>query len=260
MSNKTQNPQPRRGASRSGKPQSGSNPWLAKGFAVLISVSGLLLMVLLSVKLIQLPIARVGVTGDLKYVSREQISELVAPHLYGGFIAVDLEGIRQVLQDLPWVSRVILKRQWPDGLNIEVHEHRAIAQWQKDSFVNSAGEVFTPVEKTKITELPRLSGPDTSQQQVMANYRSMTRLLDKAGLKLLSLEIDNRGSWRCVISGDRQLVLGRVDVIKRMQKFLLLYRTFNEQERRQLARIDLRYTNGLSVAWKDQAKVSIASR
>jgi len=88
----------------------------------------------------------------------------------------------------------------------------------------------------------------------------MTRLLDKAGLKLLSLEIDNRGSWRCVISGDRQLVLGRVDVIKRMQKFLLLYRTFNEQERRQLARIDLRYTNGLSVAWKDQAKVSIASR
>lgn len=260
MSNTTQSSQLRRGASRSGKSESKAQPWLAKGFAVLISLSGLLLIVVLVVKVVQLPIARVGVTGDLKYVSREQISELVAPHLYGGFVAVDLEGIRQVLQDLPWVSRVVLKRRWPDGLNIEVHEHRAIARWKQHSFVNHSGEVFTPADKVEIADLPQLSGPDSSQQQVMANYRSMTRLLDKEGLELLSLEIDDRGSWRCLISGGRELVLGRVDVIKRMQKFLLLYGTFSEQERRHLARIDLRYTNGLSVAWRDKGKVSIASR
>ncbi len=260
MNNKTQNSHPRRGASRSGRSESEFKPWLAKGFAVFISVSGLLLMLLVIVKLVQLPIARVGVTGDLKYVSRAQISELVAPHLYGGFIAVDLESIREVLQDLPWVSRVVLKRQWPDGLNIEVHEQRAIAQWQQHSFVNHSGEVFTPEEKVLIADLPQLSGPGNSQQQVMANFRKMTRLLDQAGLKLLSLEMDDRGSWRCLISGNRHLVLGRVDVIKRMQKFLLLYGTFNEQERRQLAQVDLRYTNGLSVAWQDKAKVSIAAR
>lgn len=260
MNHQTQNPQQRRGASRQGKCKTAANPWLVKGLAVFVSISGLTLVGVLTIKLMQLPIARVGVSGDLKYVNREQISGLVAPHLSAGFVSVDLEDIRSVLQGLPWVSRVVLKRQWPDGLDIQVHEHRAIARWQQSSFVNHSGEVFTPETRIEIADLPQLSGPDSTQQQVMANYRKVTRLLDQAGLKLLSLEIDNRGSWRCLIDGNRELVFGRVDVVKRLQKFLLLYATFSEQERQQLARIDLRYTNGLSVAWQSASKVSVASR
>ena len=250
----------RRGASRSVRLESDVSPWLARVFAVFIALSGLVLMLVVVINLIQLPIVRVGVTGKLEYVTREKISELVAPYLNSGFVAVDLGGLRDALEDLPWISRVVLKREWPDGLNIEVHEQRAIAQWQQHSFVNHSGELFTPNKKVVIADLPKLSGPDSSQRKVMVNYRKMAQFLGQSDLKLLSLKIDDRGSWRCLITGNRELVLGRIDVIKRMQNFLLLYETFNERERQQFAQIDLRYTNGLSVAWNDKEKVRIAAR
>jgi len=250
----------KRGASRHMKAEPQMNSLLGQIIAIGIALAGLALSIFVTMTLLQLPVARVGVSGELKYVSRERISERVAPFLDSGFIAVDLDAIQAAMQDLPWVSRVVVKRQWPDGLDIQVFEHQAIAHWQVDSYVNDNGEVFTPDIKVDIADLPSLSGPDSSQQEVMSHYRKMVRLLQDVGLELQSLAVDERGSWLCSLNGDRVLVFGRNDVLQRTKNFLEIYTNLSDTEKQKISRVDLRYTNGLSVAWRHDSEIDLASR
>ena len=62
-------------------------------------------------ELSQLPIERVVVSGDLQRVSREQLESMVTESLQGGFLGADLHYVREPLEALPWVFRVVVKRR-----------------------------------------------------------------------------------------------------------------------------------------------------
>ena len=72
---------------------------------------------------------RVAITGDLAHVSRDALTERISGSLSGGFLWLDLAAIREPLEALPWVHRVVVRRQWPDSIEVRVIEQRAIAHW-----------------------------------------------------------------------------------------------------------------------------------
>ena len=71
---------------------------------------------------LQVPVERVMVSGDLRQVSRERLTESVKRSLQGGFLWVDLQQIRAAVEKLPWVYRANIKRRWPSSLEIQVVE------------------------------------------------------------------------------------------------------------------------------------------
>jgi cell division protein FtsQ len=219
---------------------------------VLGCLSALLaLVVFAGWQLSRLPIEKVAVTGDLARVSRERMESMVNEALQGGFIGADLQLIREPLEELPWVYRVTVKRRWPSTLEIRVKEQLPIARWGERGFLNHEGEVFVPDNAADVGELPRLEGPDGSQRLLMNHYKTIAQGLTPAHLQILSLSMDARGSVSVNLVSGGELIFGRTELDRKLERFLAIYRAELAGRSNQLARVDLRYEHGLSVAWAD---------
>lgn len=217
------------------------------GVGVLLAAGGLV-----GWKLLSLPVNRVAITGDLAHVSRDALTARISDAVSGGFLSLDLDEVRGPIEALPWVHRVIVRRQWPDSIEVRVVEQRAIAHWGDDAYLNHAGEVFTPLDATAIPGLPRLSGPAGSHVSVMEQYRLVQERLQSLGLRVSALAMDQRGGLRAQLDSGGELVLGREDISERLDRLETIYRT--ELQGRAFARVDLRYSHGAAIAWRESQK------
>jgi cell division protein FtsQ len=82
----------------------------------------------------------------------------------------------------------------------------------------------------------------------MRQYRLMSQLLGDEQLTLQHLEMDARGSWTARIDENVELVLGRQEPLEKLRRFLWVYRKYLAADFATVARVDMRYINGLAVA------------
>src|SRR5690606_31253608 len=92
------------------------------------------------------PIARIGVQGELSYVSQQAIQERIEPYASASFFSVDLEAMRLELEAMPWIARAEVRRVWPDQVTIRLVEQLPIARWGEEALLNNQGRAFAPTE------------------------------------------------------------------------------------------------------------------
>lgn len=86
----------------------------------------------------------------------------------------------------------------------------------------------------------------------MQQYWSLTQVLRPLGHSIAQLELRARGSWFVTTSEGLELLLGRDEILEKMRRFTSIYELELKQRINQVARVDLRYANGLAIAWRDQ--------
>jgi len=245
-----------RGATRKQKPPRAAR--VGSGFSVLLrrACAGLALVAALTLLgsgawfLKSMPVERVMITGELNHVDRALLQQTINESLSGGFLWLDLQGLKAPLEELPWVDRVVVRRQWPDSIEIRVIEQRAIARWGESALLNHAGEVFAPSADGDSSELPLLSGPDGSHARLMQYFRLVQEHLQPIGLQVQSLHMDQRGGLKARLAGGEELLFGREQIQEKLQRLQVLYARRLTKRRGDLASIDLRYSHGAAVAWK----------
>lgn len=249
------------GATRKTMPGRGRLQRLGSAALGISTVLGVLALVGVGAwKLLSLPVERVVVTGDLEHVSRDELMSVISGSISGGFLWLDLQAIRQPLESLPWVHRAVVRRQWPDSIEVRVIEQRAIAAWGDSAYLNHAGEVFDPQSAVPADRLPELAGPPGSQGEVMMRYKQVQERLQPLGLTVVALEMNARGGLLATLAGGGELVLGRNDLEARLERLELIYRAQLRERRGEMARVDLRYSHGAAVSWKQQDKTQDQDR
>ena len=227
------------------------------------TITGLLLIVML-VAIVSLakhglsdpyrfPLEVVEVKGDFRYLDKQQLQGAVAAHVDGGFFAVDVNAIRTVAEQLPWVYKARVRRVWPATLQIFIEEQQVIAQWGEQGYLNRYGEPFFPEQLNTALKLPALAGPEGHELRVLENYRRVTRTLAPLGITVARMELDSRRAWHLQVGEGVLLELGRVDTRERLQRFISAYPTVFAERIEHLKRVDLRYSNGFSVDWQQLA-------
>ena len=195
------------------------------------------------------PIAKVSVQGDLTYVTQQAVQARMAPFVEASFFEVDLEALRHDLEQMPWIAHVEARRIWPDQVMVRLDEQLPIARWGDEALLNNSGQAFAPNDLAEYEHLPQLHGPKRAQLRVMQQYQLLSQMLRPLGFSIARLELRARGSWFLTTSQGIELLLGRDQVIEKMRRFTAIYQQALEQESGNIARIDLRYANGLAVAW-----------
>ena len=206
------------------------------------------------------PIEHIRVTGDLENLQRESVQELIQPALTGGFLKADLDLVRHQLESLPWIYEASVRRRWPASLQINVVEQRPIARWGKKGFINHSGEVFQSRRADEELALPALRGPDGSARELMSQYLRLKPLLRPLGLELRALELDSRGQLRATTTSGMELVLGNSEFVERIQRFAAIYPQHLQQRLEDIERVDLRYDNGMAVAFSAPENEAEASQ
>ena len=75
------------------------------------------------------PLAEVQVINELQEVQRSEIEQSLSELLRGNFFTVDVDALRQSLEQLAWVRRAEVWRKWPARLEVRIEEHQAAANW-----------------------------------------------------------------------------------------------------------------------------------
>ncbi|SFQ24528.1 cell division protein FtsQ/DivIB [Pseudomonas borbori] len=197
------------------------------------------------------PIAKISVEGDLSYVSQQAVQQRIEPFATASFFGVDLPGMRHELEQMPWIASAQVRRVWPDQLLVRLEEHLPIARWGDEALLNNQGKAFAPKEQANYQHLPQLYGPKRAQQQVMQQYQVLSQMLRPLGFSVVRLELRERGSWFLSTGQGIELLLGRDHLVEKMRRFSAIYDRALKVQQTNIARIDLRYANGLAVTWRE---------
>jgi len=204
------------------------------------------------------PVGALVVEGPFQRVTAVQVQAAAAEGLQGGFLSLDLGELRDRVAALDWVDSVRVNRVWPDVVRVRITEHRAAASWGETGLLNIRGELFTTHARHPYAELPRLSGPTGSEQDVARLYLAVRGRLADAQLALDSLSMDARGAVEVVLGGGQRIKLGRHDVDARLQRFFAVVAPALAGEIERVEYVDLRYTNGFAIGWEAEVEPALA--
>lgn len=201
----------------------------------------------------EVPLKRLVVQGDLKYVTPAEVrTELQGAEL-GSFFSANVDDIRQRVEAMAWVRRASVRKEWPDILQVYVVEQRPLAHWnagqRSDALVNEDGEVFSADKGVLETELPYLAGPEHAVDETIVAYRQAQELLQLNGHSAVSLQLSDRFAVTVILASGIELRLGREGLLERMQRFIDLYPRIVEHKQQPIESIDLRYDTGVAVRW-----------
>ncbi len=207
----------------------------------------------LSAKLLERPIETLEVSGPFQRVSAMEIEAAIGDSLDAGFFSTDIANVRERLQALAWVDQATVARRWPDRLAITVTEQSPAAVWGDSGLLNVRGELFVANAERLPAELPRLSGPEQHAGQVARRYLQVRERLIPIGLDLRRVDLDARGSWEMTLSNGVIVRLGRRDVAARTALFLDTVANVITSREAEIDYVDMRYSNGFAIGWKDGA-------
>ena len=195
------------------------------------------------------PIRWLELNGEFQRVSAEQLRASLSEHMDSNFFTVNLRAIDETASRIPWVSTVIVQKEWPDTVTVTVDEFEPVAHWNSGQLVADNGAAFEVPEADEIQGLPWLRGPDARLEEVLETWVSFNEQLQPLGLEVEYLAVDKRGSWSLEFTNGTQVYLGRDSTDERLQRLLSSWDALMEEQEVPPRDIDLRYTNGFAVAW-----------
>ncbi len=169
----------------------------------------------------------ITVSGDVSHNNALTLRANVAPRLSGTFLSLDMAAARRAFESVPWVRSALVRREFPNRLQVTLQEHQAVAYWGAEgdsTLVNSFGEVFEAnTGEVEQDSLPRLSGPPEQAANLLSMYRVLQPLFEHLDLSVDQLELTGRGSWRAELDSGAVMEFGRGsedEVVARVQSFL----------------------------------------
>ena len=207
------------------------------------------------------PLGKIDVSGELQQLDAGELEQYLSTSALqngGRYAAQDLAEFKRLLEQQPWVNEVAIRRSWPDRLQVRVREQRPVARWGEQGLVNEQGVIFSPADQfakqrqAEFTALPQLSGPEHRSLSLMAQYRDFNQLLRPLGVSLTGLEMEARGAWTLQLNNGIRLIIGRGQSIDKLQRFGQVYDAVLKRYAERIDQVDVRYTNGLAVTWREQ--------
>jgi cell division protein FtsQ len=98
-----------------------------------------------------------------------------------------------------------------------------------------------------------LSGPDGGEKIALKRYEQMTPLAKALGTTITTVALDQRGAWRLDLASGLILRLGQGDRLDRVAPYIAALPQILGERFRAAARIDMRYSNGFAVRWRQDA-------
>jgi len=234
--------------------------WLLDIAANALFVIGAALLLWSAMLIVQrlpiLPIKTLVVSAPVAHVSSAQLEQVVRTTIKGGFLTVNLAEAQHAFEQLPWVRRANLRRQWPDRLVLTLEGQRAVAQWTpldgEMRLVNDLGEVFAIDVPIRVA-LPVFAGPEGTSAEMLVRYGEFAAHLAEVNQDLVGVRLSSREAWQLTLADGVVIELGReqakAPLAERVARFVTYYpRVKNElQAERSVEVVDMRYPNGFAM-------------
>lgn len=207
------------------------------------------------------PLRELVVLTPPAQVTEAQLEYVARTAIRGNFFTIELDAVRAGFEKLPWVRRAEVRRRWPDGIELRIEEHQAVAYWTANDsgdtrLVNRQGEVFTA---SSDATMPAFAGPQGSAALLLARHERYSKLLQPMGVTLIGLILSAREAWQLKLDNGLVIVLGReqerAPLEARLSRFVTAWPAVQQNIGLQVAVADLRYPGGFALTPVDAVPV-----
>lgn len=205
------------------------------------------------------PIRSVVVEGVYQFADKDQMRDRVMTQAARGFFNLDIEEIQRNVEELPWVKNAYVRRVWPESITVHVEEHKPVARWGDRSLVTAGFKIFAPPQLENEPEaqfqelvdgLPILYSPERRHVSLLRLLNETRSMLDAVEAPLEGMVEDERRSLTLHLKNDVKVVIGHREVQKRIERFSKIFRPYVAPVYDDIAKVDMRYTNGFAMARK----------
>lgn len=205
-----------------------------------------------------MPISQIDIQGKLEYIKDTDIRKIIDKYTHTNLYLLDAEALETELELQPWIRSVSLRKVWPAQLIVNVEEQHPVAFWGSDRLMNQYGDLFTAELSSMRGILPLLYSPENKGREMGERYIQVRDWLKGLSLEIAELTEDENGTWRIKIKDGPEVIVGNDDQQRRIQRFKVGVQKALANQLSKIRRVDLRYTNGFAVEWK-QTPVSALS-
>jgi cell division protein FtsQ len=212
-------------------------------------------------------IQAITVRGNVTHSNAVTLRANVLPQLTGNFFTLNLMQARQAFEQIPWIRSALVRREFPNRLNVTLDEFLPVAQWGTEGdgkFLSVEGAVFeVNADDVDSDALPTLKGPESQAKTVLEMFQYLKPLLAKMDMNLDKLELSQRGSWSAQLESGATLELGNGSQQEIGDKLHLFFKTLTQVASRygrtatSLLSADLRYENGYALRLRGVSTLAV---
>ncbi len=196
------------------------------------------------------PVRRIVLKGQLEKISRDQLQYVVRNKISGNVLMLDLNQVQDEFERLTWVKKAEIKRLWPDQLEVDISERKALARWEEGGLLDVDGEWF---DATTDEKLPLFVAPKGSEKQIAQMYSHLLPLLRGMDEELYALQLSDRNAWQLVFRSGVVIKLGRKDTLERFKRIDKIWKKYLKHQENNIEYIDLRYPDGFALRLKNKS-------
>lgn len=202
------------------------------------------------------PIKKVQVYASMKYVTSQEIEDLLLPKLIDkSFFYLKMNKIKKTLSKNNWAKEINIERVWPDTIRIKFNEEIPLVYWQDQAIITEQTCKFIPISDKLAAEqnelqqnlynnLPILVGEQEKNKKLCDILESLLFYTKLNNIDIRKVFMSNRGTWQLELLNGDLIYLGKQDILNRLKKFISFYSGFVRKETNYF---DLRYHNGIAV-------------
>ncbi|MFT5503603.1 MAG: cell division protein FtsQ [Gammaproteobacteria bacterium] len=195
------------------------------------------------------PIKGIELRGEFAHISRSDIETRIEPVIGAGFFSVNIHQLQQQLDQDSWIASTSIRRVWPNRLRISILEHQPLARWDENHLLSDQAKVFE-ANTLEFNALPEIYAATESSEIILARYLRYQNRFEHLNESIHALNVDLRGAVKLELGGGLLINLGREDVERKLDRLMSIYHDEVFPRRQFIDRLDLRYSNGIAVAWK----------
>ncbi len=195
-------------------------------------------------------IDRVIINGEFHYLSERDVIQLIDENVQTGFLTLDLPELNKKIVEQDWIRSSSIRRSWPATLIVNIEEEIPVARWGEQQLLNNVGDYIDVINKDSVSHLPVIFSQVGDTKEIIKIYQLISGLLGPVGLRIEEVVSDNSGSWTLTVLSDIKIILGRDQLVEKLQRLQSVWLAELSSQEKNINVIDLRYPNGLAVKWK----------
>lgn len=212
------------------------------------------------------PIRTVVVEGVYQHTDQGQLRNRVLSQAQRGFFNLDIATIQKEVENLPWVDKAYVRRVWPESISVHIEEHAAVARWGHNGLVSDNFKLFFPPQMQEsndavlnnyVAQLPFIHSPERRHASLLKLLMETDPLFKAIEAPLTGITEDERRSITLMLDGDVRVIIGHRLIEERIKRFSDIFRSYVAPVYDDVARVDMRYTNGFTMARKSVASNNV---
>lgn len=198
-----------------------------------------------------LPIRTIQLSGSFENLNQGEVEQALEQYIGQGFFSLDIHLLQQSLHQKSWTESVSVRRVWPDKIRVTITEKKPVARWDDRHLLSESAKVYL-ADTAAFGHLPIVYAASHQPQWALHQFYALQARFERVDERVIALRVDSRGALDVELINGLQVKLGRSDIDRKIDRLASIYQQQILPRREQIQRLDLRYSNGFAVAWKQE--------